>query len=443
MKYCKKCKITGKESDTVCPKCNTPLSSFGSAKTASPQPATPPAPSAGPPKPAQPPLAAAAASPKPIAMAAPTARPSAPPKPAQAPPVAASVIPKPAAPISFSQPPPGAATASAPKVPTFTLAGQIAELEQIKQRNLKLGRNFGILSLLVALAILLLIYTVYSRTVLAYAILENIQIEQDPVAETEITVSFDVKTPGKIAFDRRSGTAHTEKVDLIPAAGHRSTDWSWPSDPKTGIDFSVVSRGGWFRTRTDKHFNVTRASVGVEVVFLMDITGSMQPYIDGLKDKCIAFADEIKREGIDCRLGLIGFGDVEINEPMTIFGPTADAKEFQDAVGRLELTDGGDIPESSVEALEKALDMKFRPHTRICFVHITDADCHNKGRIRELVESLNDNKIVTYVISKKNLRTVYGKLCVNGGSFFGINDAPFESILKEVAKSITNQIKSN
>ncbi len=125
---------------------------------------------------------------------------------------------------------------------------------------------------------------------------------------------------------------------------------------------------------------MTRADVGVDVVFLMDITSSMGPYIDGLKKKCIAFAEDIRRDGIDCRLGLIGFGDVNYNEPITAFEPNADPKEFQEAVSRLELTNGGDPDESSVEAIEKALEMEFRPHTRICFVHITDAGCHHRER---------------------------------------------------------------
>ena len=63
---------------------------------------------------------------------------------------------------------------------------------------------------------------------------------------------------------------------------------------------------------------------------------------------------------------------------------------------------------------------------------------------RELAARLKENKVVTHVISQKNLRGLYGPLCVNGGSFYGIKrHAEFESILKEVAKSISNQIKSD
>lgn len=405
MKYCKKCKIAAKETDTVCPKCKAPLSTFGSA-----------APS---------PSAAKSSGPRPNATSAP-------------------VGPRSSAPPKDPQPAPGVGTASVPpRAPSFTLTGQIAELEKTKQKNLSRGRYLSLLSLLVALAILFISYAVYSRVVLAYAILENIKFEQDLVSESQITVSFDVKTPGKVAFDRRSGTGHTEKLDLIATAEPRHTVWAWPSDPKTGIDFSVVSRGGLLLTRTDRHFEVTREGIGVEVVFLMDVTSSMQPYIEGLKEKCIAFADEIRRNGIDCRLGLVGFGDVEIGEKIAVFEPSSDPKKFQDAVAQLELTDGGDADESSVEAIETVLDLKFRPHTRICFVHITDAGCHHTGRIPDLVASLKENGVVTYVISQRTLRGQYGRLCVNGGSFYAMRDAPFESILKGVAKSISNQINSD
>ena len=57
--------------------------------------------------------------------------------------------------------------------------------------------------------------------------------------------------------------------------------------------------------------------------------------------------------------------------------------------------------------------------------------------------SLKENKVVTYVISQRALRGLYGRLCLNGGSFHVMRDAPFESILKDVAKSISNQINSD
>jgi hypothetical protein len=333
---------------------------------------------------------------------------------------------------------PGPATGAA----MFTLQGQLRELEQARRRNVNFGRGLGLLSLLLLLAILAILYQVYARSVLDYAVVENIRFEQDPVAEHRITVRFDVKEPGKVVFDRRSGSGRTEKLDLLTKTEPYSTDWAWPSDRKTGIDFRVVYRNGWFRTFDEKHFDVTRDRLGVEVVFLMDVTSSMGPFIEGLKRNCREFADRIRERGVDCQLGLIGFGDVDIGEPISTFDPTADVAAFQEEVSRLDLTNGGDEPESSAEAIEKALEMRFRPHTRVCFVHITDADCKHVDRIPSLAASLKERGIVTYVISRGQYQWRYRPLCVNGGDFLGLGEARFEEILAKVAKSLANQINS-
>jgi hypothetical protein len=388
MKYCKKCKIAAKETDALCSKCKQPLSTLGSG-----------------------------------------------------PPVAAGPRP---APVKSNQ---GAASSQeGPKSPpsrtTFTLSGQLQQMEELKLKNVKRGRNLGVLCLLAALTIMFILFQVYSRTVLAYAVLENVKFEQDPIAESQITVSFDVKSPGKVAFDRRSGTGHTEKLDDIAATKGHKTVWAWPSDPKTGIDFSVVSRGGLMLASKEQHFDVTRKGIGVEVVFIMDITNSMGPFIRGLKENCKNFANEVRKRGLDCRLGLIGFGDVEYNEPLRVFDLTEDVQSFQSNVSGLTLVNGVDNPESSVEALEKALEIEFRPHTRICFVHITDADCHHPERIAGIASQLKERGFLNYSISRKPLRRRYAPLCVNGGDFFDINDSKFETILQKIAKSIANQISS-
>jgi Mg-chelatase subunit ChlD len=325
---------------------------------------------------------------------------------------------------------------------TFALQGQVQALEDARKRNLVFGRGLGLLSLLILLAILFILYQIYARSVLDYAVLKNIRFVQDPVSEQRIIVRYDVVKPGKIVFDRRSGTGRTEKLDVINQTGSRSTDWSWPSDKTTGIDFRVGYRDGWFRASEKKHFDVTRDAIGVEVVFLMDVTSSMQASINGLKLSCHNFADQVRKQGIDCRLGLIAFGDLQENEPILTFPMTADVKEFQDHVEGLELTGGGDPPESSVEAIEKALEMKFRPHTRICFVHITDASCHNTERIPALAAILKEREIVTYVLSNQRYQRLYSPLCVNGGSFYGLH-ARFEDILDKLAQSLVNQINSD
>jgi Mg-chelatase subunit ChlD len=293
------------------------------------------------------------------------------------------------------------------------------------------------------LAILITVYNVYSYTVLSYAVLRDVEIKQDPSAEQLVHISFQVEKPGKVAYDRRSGGERTEKIDVLALPGRQELAWAWPSSPDTGIDFRVVYRGGLTRTSVDRHFDVTgkRSGGAVDIIFLLDTTGSMEPYIKGLQERCIEFAGVVREQGFDCRLGLIGFGDVDIGEEMSVFDPTSALQEFQNAVAVVPRTRGGDDPESALESIQRALQMPLRDQAAVCFVLITDESCHNVERLPELADALRARKIATYVVSRKNLSNLYSPLCVNGGTFFAINKARFDEILLNVAKSITNQIR--
>jgi hypothetical protein len=203
MKYCKWCKIPAKEFDTDCPKCGKPVSVFGGQS------------SAGPPT------------------------------------VSGSTQSKPSVNRSVTD-----SDDSAPTGRMFHLQGEVQKLEETKTKNRKRGQTLGLVSLASVLAIVFILYQVYMSTVLSYAVLEDIKIEQDPMNDRRIRVSYNVKSPGQMAFDRRSGSRRTEKLDITTKTGPDGFSWAWPSDSKTGIDFHVVYRSGWFRDSTERHFTV-------------------------------------------------------------------------------------------------------------------------------------------------------------------------------------------
>lgn len=151
----------------------------------------------------------------------------------------------------------GVQTAAAPAV--LALQGQIRQLETTHRRIVRRSWLLALLCSLCFLLLLLVLYMVYDYTVLSYAILRDVQIEQNPAQEAEILISFEVVKPGKVAFDRRSGRNRTEKFDVISRKGPVRFTWTWSSDPATGIDFQVVSRGGWTRETVSKHFHLRRA----------------------------------------------------------------------------------------------------------------------------------------------------------------------------------------
>lgn len=331
--------------------------------------------------------------------------------------------------------------------PGLTLQGQIRELEETQRKNVRRGRALGVIAAIVALAIMLTIFNVYRLTVLSYAVVKNVEIKQDESSDRTIRVSFDVVTPGKVSYDRSSGGNRVEKVDVFADAGRQELTWTWPADATTGIDFRVGYRGGLTRAAESRHFNVgaeVRKAAHVDVMFLLDTTISMNDFIVGLKQKAIEFASIVRKEGHDCRLGLIGFGDVERGEPMEVHEPTADVQLFQSHVARIPRTDGGDEPESSLLATRAGLAVDFRESATVCFVLITDAPYKDveEQLLTGLVNELRRRSIVMYVVSRQDLQPKYERLCVNGGRYLAIESARFEEILSGLARSITNRIRS-
>ncbi|HUA35172.1 MAG TPA: FHA domain-containing protein [Candidatus Binataceae bacterium] len=122
----------------------------------------------------------------------------------------------------------------------------------------------------------------------------------------------------------------------------------------------------------------------VDIVFVMDITESMQPYIDAVKQNVIAFAQDLASNNRDYRLGLVTFEDYVVSKEKDCNCPysytmTSNVKEFTDWVGGLHAGGGGDIPEDQLDALAYAATFPFRPEAEGIIIIVTDAPPHHAG----------------------------------------------------------------
>ena len=323
--------------------------------------------------------------------------------------------------------------------PALAIEGEIAELSAIEQKNVRRARLLAGICVAVVIAIALTSYQVYVHSVLSYALLSDVEITQDDFASNRIQVSFNVIRPGKVAFDRSSGDHRTEKIDTFSEAGPVTLSWAWPSPEP--IDFRVCYRSGFFKSTDKRLFDVHNGPQSIDIVFLIDRTRSMEPFIKALIRKCTDFADVVKREGHDVQLGFVSFGDSEINEPIDVFDLSQNVMDFKTRVGKLKLTGGGDEPESSVEALQRALKLRFRDKARPCFVHVTDASCHHQEKLPSVADRLKAESIITYVVSMEEHANVYARLCSNGGSFLSMKNADFDRILDNLAHSLISEIR--
>jgi len=188
----------------------------------------------------------------------------------------------------------------------------------------------------------------------------------------------------------------------------------------------------------------------VNVVFLIDTTGSMDTYINGVKDRAIEFSSILASKGAMYKLGLIGFGDLGEKEKPSVYNFTDDVPKFQKQVKNIPRTYGGDIPESSLDALETGVEL-LNSHrddgtARNIFILITDAPPHiptESGKsVAQICEMLESRAITTYVVARKDRESIdaYDPLTKPNGKYYDLNDKFFD-ILDNIAMSIAELIR--
>ena len=156
----------------------------------------------------------------------------------------------------------------------------------------------------------------------------------------------------------------------------------------------------------------------LDLLFIMDITGSMGSFLDSAKNNLINIINRIISEcpGIDINIGFIGYRDIEEFN----FGEYSEIDFTKNYTYVKEIIDnvyaygGGDAPEDIAGAFEMALNKTWKNNARIG-VLVADAPCHGEGchdyyyyyddypngipgrrNITDLVEELADSNISLY-----------------------------------------------
>jgi molecular chaperone DnaK len=188
----------------------------------------------------------------------------------------------------------------------------------------------------------------------------------------------------------------------------------------------------------------------INVVFLIDTTGSMDTYISGVKDRAIEFSDIISSKGARFKLGLIGFGDLYEKEKPSVYNFTDDVAKFQRQVKNIPRTYGGDIPESSLDALETGVELlnasPLGPDSKNIFILITDAPPHvptKSGKhVADICDMLGSRGIITYIVARKDRESIeaYDPVTKPHGKYYNMSDK-FSDILDSIAMSITELVR--
>jgi hypothetical protein len=180
----------------------------------------------------------------------------------------------------------------------------------------------------------------------------------------------------------------------------------------------------------------TTEGVGsADIVFVLDVTGSMGEEIDQVKNYLGQFASALDAQDIDFRLAMVTFLDIIEN----VYPFTSDVELFQTYIDAQSHHGGGNIPENSLEALYTATTLPFRDEAGRIFIWITDASYHVNNQYTSLtpaavVDSMLAQGVTCHGVSGEGIRVEWidPVIVPTGGDWYDI-EGNFLDILLDVA----------
>jgi Mg-chelatase subunit ChlD len=123
-----------------------------------------------------------------------------------------------------------------------------------------------------------------------------------------------------------------------------------------------------------------RQQVQLDVLFLIDSTGSMSPQIEQLKENMLSISAQIEAlpSSPDTQFGMVTYrdrGDAFVTE---VFNFTSNVRKFQNELDKVFAAGGGDTPESMNEGLHRAVaDVDWRVEDTVSLIIlVADAPPH-------------------------------------------------------------------
>ena len=200
----------------------------------------------------------------------------------------------------------------------------------------------------------------------------------------------------------------------------------------------------------------------VEIVFLIDTSGSMSDEINSVKESCVNFASTIEKQGLDVKLGLVGF-DIggyygTANSKFTVHNlsrytigiwklaqPSAFKGNIQDLSVALFGGGGCYIANQDTVDIFPHVTSVFSEKGKRILVIISDEIGDTSG-VHAIVKTLKDASITTYVLGVASGKAHKQIAKDTGGEFWDIlrckGSADFSSLLvTNVAETIGREAK--
>jgi len=265
-----------------------------------------------------------------------------------------------------------------------------------------------------------------------------------------VTVSFE-GLPSGLTISPVSGASTGSREGTVSGS-----DTTPEADYKVTVYASANANGTTATAQTTFQVHVDAMPLPVvDIVFALDTTGSMEPFIEGVRDGIGDFVSILTKSRIDAQVGLLAFHDWKdkaASQLMFSGEPfTKDVGLFRSEVSRLSAGSSGlnrEVPESTSDALVQVSKLNFRKQAIKVILVITDAPPLEPDQfmptLADAVRVLRSNRIdqVHLAVRVEDLNTFSAlKNEYPKGSFFDLNEVirrrkTFASILPELSKVI-------
>lgn len=124
-----------------------------------------------------------------------------------------------------------------------------------------------------------------------------------------------------------------------------------------------------------------RTACSTDVLFLMDATGSMSPYIRAAKEKVKTIIDDINSAFLheaEVRIAIVAYRDHEASPNIEFLDFTTSVSDAHSFLQRLRLVSGDDWPEDVLGGIQQAVRASWKNENR-CLIHIGDAPAHGRA----------------------------------------------------------------
>ncbi|EMC99227.1 hypothetical protein BAUCODRAFT_146198 [Baudoinia panamericana UAMH 10762] len=123
-----------------------------------------------------------------------------------------------------------------------------------------------------------------------------------------------------------------------------------------------------------------RAACSTDLLFLVDATNSMGPYIEAAKEQVKAIVADVKKAFLDeaeVRVAVVSYKDYGVTPNIEFLDFTSSADQVREFLDCLCLDWGRDWPEDVLGGLQQAVNASWKHQTR-CIVHIGDSPPHGR-----------------------------------------------------------------